>query len=108
MKKAVWITYDLGVRGDYTSLYAWLDDHQATECGDSTAFFNYEYKESKPFIEQIQEDLRSKVKIESGNRIYIIRNEEGKTKGTFLIGKRKANSWEGYGEKTDDTEEVGG
>lgn len=46
MEKAVWITYDLGVQGDYKGLYAWLDDHQATECGDSTAFFNYELKKA--------------------------------------------------------------
>ncbi len=25
MKKALWISYDIGVRGDYEGLYAWLD-----------------------------------------------------------------------------------
>jgi hypothetical protein len=38
-----------------------------------------------------------------------IEEEEGKKKikGSFLIGKRKASPWEGYGEKTDNTEEIG-
>ncbi|KAA6345545.1 hypothetical protein EZS27_006903 [termite gut metagenome] len=111
MKKSVWLTYDLGVQGDYKSLYAWLDDHNAIECGDSVSFFQYEYNDAKSFKEQIREDLKNKVKFESGNRIYIILSEivegEKKIKGSFLIGKRKASPWEGYGEKTDNTEEIG-
>jgi hypothetical protein len=111
MEKAVWLTYDLGVQGDYKGLYAWLDDHQAVECGNGVSFFNYEYGEKKSFEEQLRNDLKSKVKFESGNRIYIVRHvvEEGKKKlkGSFLIGKRKASPWEGYGEKTDNTEEIG-
>ena len=31
----IWISYDLGVRGDYEGLYAWLDSHGAKECGDT-------------------------------------------------------------------------
>ena len=31
----VWISYDLGIRGDYEGLYAWLDSHRAKECGDA-------------------------------------------------------------------------
>lgn len=33
--KTIWISYDLGVGGDYEGLYAWLDNNEATECGDS-------------------------------------------------------------------------
>jgi hypothetical protein len=35
MNSAVWISYDLGVQADYEGMYAWLDEHQAKECGDS-------------------------------------------------------------------------
>lgn len=35
MKQLIWISYDLGVSGDYENLYAWLDDHGAKECGQS-------------------------------------------------------------------------
>ena len=43
MKQAIWLSYDLGVRGDYEGLYAWLDKHQAKECGDNIAYFVYGY-----------------------------------------------------------------
>jgi hypothetical protein len=33
-RAAVWISFDLGVRGDYEGMYAWLDTHNAKECGD--------------------------------------------------------------------------
>ena len=46
MESAVWISYDLGVQADYEGMYSWLDEHQAKECGDSLAFFNYEYSGS--------------------------------------------------------------
>jgi len=42
MKKAVWISYDLGIKGDYQGLYSWLDDHDAIECGNSVAFIQFE------------------------------------------------------------------
>ena len=41
--EAIWLSYDLGIRGDYESLYAWLDQHNAKECGDSLAFFKFDY-----------------------------------------------------------------
>jgi len=43
MHTAMWMSYDLGVKGDYEGLYAWLDDHDAKECGNSVAFLRYEY-----------------------------------------------------------------
>ena len=39
--KVYWLSYDLGVGGDYDGLYAWLDDHNAKPCGQSVAFFAY-------------------------------------------------------------------
>ena len=40
MNKALWLSYDLGVKGDHEGLDAWLDDHDAEECGNfSTGHF---------------------------------------------------------------------
>lgn len=29
--RTIWISYDLGVQGDYEGLYGWLDTHKARE-----------------------------------------------------------------------------
>jgi hypothetical protein len=34
-----WLSFDLGLQGDYDNLYAWLDKQGAQECGDSVATF---------------------------------------------------------------------
>ena len=33
----IWLSFDLGVSGDYEGTYAWLDDKSARECGSSVA-----------------------------------------------------------------------
>ena len=33
-EQMIWLSYDLGVDGDYENLYAWLDHKEAKECGD--------------------------------------------------------------------------
>jgi len=30
-----WLSFDLGLRGNYELLYAWLDAMEAKECGDN-------------------------------------------------------------------------
>ena len=50
MNKAIWLSYDLGVSGDYEGIYAWLAKHGAKECGDSLAFLNYEYEHDNPLV----------------------------------------------------------
>lgn len=95
MKKIVWISYDLGVKGDYESLYSWLDNHGAKECGNSIAFLKYDFKDN--FVEELQEDLTKNLTLSKHDRIYIIWREDGKIKGRFLFGKRKAAPWSGFG-----------
>lgn len=95
MQKVIWLSYDLGLRGDYEGLYAWLDQHKAKECGDSLAFISYEYEGD--LIEHIEKSLRGSVRLEPKDRIYLIYEaEEGKQKGRFLFGKRKQAPWAGY------------
>jgi len=96
MKSAIWISYDLGVQGDYEGIYAWLDQHDAKECGDSLAFLNYEY--STALLEDLKNDLESAVKIPKRARIYVIYRDRvsGRNKGNFVVGGRKAAPWSGF------------
>ncbi|GHT52024.1 hypothetical protein AGMMS49982_11170 [Bacteroidia bacterium] len=103
---SIWMSYDLGVGGDFEGLYAWLDDHGAIECGNNVAHFKYKsaFTTDKEFAHFLKQDLTAKVKFTATNRIYIVRpTENGKTIGTFIVGKRKASPWEGFGTKTDNT-----
>lgn len=98
MSKAVWISYDLGVKGDYDGMYAFLDDHDATECGDSVAFFRVQTaKEGDEFLAQIKSDLDSAVRLSKTDRIYMIYRRDSSQVGTFLFGRRKASPWQGFG-----------
>jgi len=95
MHTAMWMSYDLGVKGDYEGLYAWLDDHDAKECGNSVAFLRYEY--SADFLSELKEDIARHVHLDTRDRIYIIWREEQKIRGLFLFGKRKAAPCVGFG-----------
>ncbi|MCK9423465.1 MAG: hypothetical protein M0Q38_12795 [Bacteroidales bacterium] len=98
MKKSVWISYDLGIKGDYPGLYRWLDSHKAKECGNNVAFLSYEYKSD--LIEEIKVDLKKAIEFKNGDRIYIVYNELKESKqhslGLFIIGNRKSSPWVGY------------
>lgn len=96
MKQAIWISYDFGVRGDYEGMYAWLDAHGALECGDSLALVHYEF--SGELIPAIQRDIQTAVEVTRKTRIYVILRDSanGKMKGRFIFGTRKAAPWTGY------------
>lgn len=96
MKRAIWLSYDLGIGGDYESLYAWLADQNAKECGDSLAFFSLESQGD--VVSELQASLRNAIQIEKRTRVYAIyRGDDGKNKGVFLFGTRKQAPWTGYG-----------
>jgi hypothetical protein len=105
----IWLTYDLDVDGDFQGLYSWLDDKKALECGNNIAFFDYFYPDAINSDEKLRryfkDELEKKVNFKAGDRIYIIRksldkDKNGKTVGSFIVGKRKANAWDGYASKT--------
>lgn len=104
MKSSVWISYDLGVRGDYEGLYAWLDDHDARECGENVAFLSYEH--SGTLSAALKKDLAQAIDPTKQTRIYLIyrERETTKIKGIFLFGSRKAPPWSGYGSARGDSE----
>jgi len=105
MKKAIWISYDLGIGGDYEGLYRWLANRGAVECGDGVAFFNYAPKDLSKLLDELKMEIKSNVSITKKTRIYCIRKVENKVKGSFLFGSRKGNPWEGYGDVDKDVED---
>lgn len=103
----IWISYDLGVSGDYEGIYAWLDDHDAQECGSSVAFVKHYDHGNEDLMDALKKDIHDAVNLDKRSRIYVIRRTEmGKQKGSYLIGRRKGSPWEGYGqqEETSDDE----
>lgn len=105
-KRAIWLSYDLGLRGDYSGLYAWLDTHGARECGDATAFLETDTKQD--ITVWLHEELTQHVKLAPKDRIYAIYHEGLKMKGKFISGGRKRAPWEGYGQQevAEDTEDA--
>jgi hypothetical protein len=97
MEKSVWLSYDLGVRGDYEGLYSWLDGKEAVECGNSIAFFKINIGDNEDLIEKIKSEIKASVDIKNGERFYIIYRRADKTiAGKYIFGNRKANPWTGY------------
>lgn len=95
--KKFWLSYDLGLKGDYKSLYIWLDKHKAKECGDSFAFFEFESSSSDP-REEIRNDFKeNSILFNPTDRVYLIWNDDlKKAHGSFIIGHRQRAPWEGY------------
>jgi hypothetical protein len=86
-----WLSFDLGLQGDYEGLYGWLDGQQAKECGDSIATF-----QSEKTRDQLAKELRHLLGDAKNARIYIINKKIG---GKFVLGKRKLRApWNGYAE----------
>ena len=104
IKKAIWLSYDLGIGGDYPGFYKWLDNHKAIECGNSVAFIKYPIGKDQldDLLKILSDDIKASVDLRSGDRIYVIYREVDGTscsvKGNFISGRRKSNPWEGYGD----------
>jgi len=106
VKNTIWISYDLGVRGDYEGIYTWLDQYEAIECGNSLALLKYEWTDD--FIEALKQDIKESIEITKKTRIYVIwhDNETKKMKGRFIFGTRKSPSWSGYAVSETEIEDV--
>jgi len=100
----MWISFDLGVRGDYEGMYAWLDTHGAKECGDSVAYLLYEW--DGDLITSLLEEMEHSVDVTKRTRIYGIwqDSESRNMKGRFIIGGRKSAPWAGHAGGVEQTE----
>lgn len=92
-----WLSFDLGLRGNYEDLYAWLDELDARECGESVATFL-----SNKSREEIADELYKLLGADKKARVYIINMKQG---GKFILGKRKAAAWAGYSPEMVEAEE---
>lgn len=100
VEKTVWISFDLGLKGDYKGLYAWLDKHAARECGDSLAVLKYDTGGKIP--DAIEHEIKQSVDLSPSDRVYIIwKDETGLVKGKFIKGGRKRAPWIGFGQSGD-------
>ncbi len=95
MESTIWISFDLGITGDYEGLYSWLDSNGAKECGTSVAYLTYNHPGD--LMEALRKDLNEVVSLNKRSRIYVVSRDGEQFKGSYLIGRRKAAPWEGYG-----------
>lgn len=90
----IWLSYDLGIGGDYDGLYAILDSLDARECGDSLATFRLQDLEH---IGDVIARIKREVRLTQKDRVYLIsRDDQGRLTGKFIIGKRRVPPWRGY------------
>lgn len=102
MKSAIWLSYDLGVNGDYEGMYAWPDNRGAKECGGGVAYLQFSHDGDLPA--SLKSDIERVVALNKRSRVYVICKKDEKMSGRYLIGHRKGAPWEGFGDK-DETEE---
>ena len=97
-KSTIWISFDLGVRGDYESLYTWLDGHKAKECVDNLALLTYQH--SGNLLDALRKELKNALEIDKRTRIYVIYRDVAtkKMRGFFVCGGRRAPPWSGFAE----------
>ena len=101
----VWITFDLGLDGDYKGLYAWLDAHDANGCGESMAVLSYHCEGSIP--DRIRDDLRASICVDAYTSIYVIYRDPvtNENRGAFIFGERGIPAWNGYASSRRDVDQ---
>ena len=107
MKKFVWLSFDLGVKGDYEGLYAWLDSENARECGEALAGFDFEVSDERRLPTLLKKALSDAVELDKRSRIYVVfyDSRARKVRGQFIFGSRRKPSWTGYGSSPGEAEE---
>ncbi len=103
--QGVWLSFDLGVKGDYPGLYKFLDTNKAKECGNSVAYFQFNYQTD--LVKELTEEIKKNVELKNSDRLYIIfktNNDKGELKaaGKYIIGNRRASPWQGYAPSDED------
>lgn len=98
----IWLSYDLGVGGDYDGLYRWLDERGAEECGDSVAILRHPASET--LVDDLKVSLAKAVDTDRRTKIYLIHRNgtTGAYQGVFLFGGRRQPPWTGFAATADD------
>jgi hypothetical protein len=87
-KTRYWISLDLGLMGNYSRVYEWLDSLEAQECGPGVATIT-----SAKSRDQLAAEIQRILKGAPRARAYVISMKQG---GRFVAGGRKAAPWEGF------------
>jgi len=96
-----WISFDLGLMGDYSHFYEWLDTHNAEECGAGTAAI-VSMKSLDAIVAEMKEILRDTPRA----RAYILSKlPDGRFGGKFVVGGRRKAPWAGFAVRASDTVE---
>jgi hypothetical protein len=95
--KRYWLSFDLGLHGNYDALFEWLDKQEAQECGDSIATFRSVHSR-----DHITKELKDILRGTKNARIYLVNMKEG---GRFILGRRKVSPWKGYAQVSVDSGE---
>ena len=105
VKSTIWLSYDLGVTGDYEGMYSWLDNHGAKECGSGVAYLQFTHEDN--LTASLKSEIEGAVALNKRSRIYVIYKKDGRISGRYLIGHRKGAPWEGFGDKDETEEDLG-
>ena len=96
-----WISFDLGLMGDYSHFYEWLDAQNAEECGSGTAAIV-----STKSLDRIVTEIRDVLKETPRARVYLLSKlPDGKFGGKFVIGGRRKAPWAGFAVRASDVVE---
>ncbi len=91
-KTRYWISFDLGLMGDYSRFYEWLDSQGAEECGSGLASLV-----STQARDQMVAEIQNILKDAPRARAYLISKQpDGRFGGKFVAGGRKAAPWAGF------------
>jgi hypothetical protein len=91
-KVRYWLSVDLGLMGNYSRVYEWLDSLGAEECGPGLATIT-----STKTRDQLATEIQRILKGAPRARAYVISMKQG---GRFVAGGRKAAPWEGFAKTT--------
>ena len=79
----VWLSFDLGIRGDFDGMYQFLGQHEAKECGDSLGAFYFAYEND--LAKELKSQIEATVKLDKRSRIYAIIPRETETRRAVLV-----------------------
>ena len=48
-------------------------------------------------VESLRSEIENAITLSKQSRIYLVYKENGKSKGKYIIGRRKRSPWDGYG-----------
>jgi hypothetical protein len=105
MQTRVWLSYDIGIRGDLEGIFQFLGRHKATECGGNSASFVFNH--TSDLISEIQKEIKKDVSLDKRTRIYLIHKSGEKYIGKFIFGTRRTAPWASFIPAEGDEEDSG-